>query len=459
MAAVDVTFARFVAALRNAEVAVSPAETLDAFAILKRVGIGDQALLKDALALSLAKSQAEKARFEATFERFFQQLAFREPPKRTFLRGIDREEMLRGLAGKFSANVVDAVANVLDDNRDRLALRVQEAAQRAGAHQMRSLREKRGYAERIARALALDELDAHIAGGGAVGGGRANGSEAESALRYLRQYFHQEIRAYLDTQYQLHVDASGKRALLEAALASNLDQLPKAYHEEVQRVVAKLAARLASAHRRRRKDARRGLLDVKRTLRRNMAYDGAAFDLRWRRRKRQPATVFVLCDVSGSVARVARFLLLFLFELADLLPQLRAFAFSNRLGEVTDTMRENASGMAIEKALLAWGNGNTDYARAFVDFRELAGGDLDQRSTLIVLGDARNNHYDPQPRLFETLSRRAKQTYWLNPEAREQWRTGDSEMQRYAPYCFKVETCNKIGDIERFADQLLLATR
>lgn len=448
----DVTFTRFVAALRNAEVEVSPAETLDAFAILERIGIGDQALLRDSLALGLAKTQGEKERFDATFERFFRQLAFREPPKRTFLRGIDRDEILRRLAGDFSANVVDAVANVLDDKRDRLALRVQEAAESAGLHQMRSLREKSAYAERIGRVLALDELDAHVAGGGNLGG-------AEGVLRYLRQYFHQEIRTYLDTQYRLHVDASGKQALLEAALASNLDQLPKAYHEEVRRVVAKLAARLASAHRRRRKDARRGMLDVKRTLRRNMAYDGAAFDLRWRRRTRQPSTVFVLCDVSGSVARVARFLLLFLFELADLLPHLRAFAFSNRLGEVTDTMRENASGTAVEKALLAWGNGNTDYARAFVDFREIAGGDLDQRSTLIVLGDARNNHYDPQPRLFEALSRRAKQTFWLNPESCEQWRSGDSEMQRYAPYCFKVETCNKIGDIERFADQLLLATR
>ena len=445
----DVTFARFVAALRNAEVRVSPAETLDAFAILERVGIDDQTLLKDALALGLAKSQADKARFEATFERFFQQLAFRDPPKRALLRGIDCEAMLGKLKGSFSPNVVDAVAAVLDDDRDRLALRVQQAAESIGLHKIRSQREKRRYAERIGQALALDELDAHVAGGG----------NADAALRYLRQYFHQEIRAYLDTQYRLHVDASGKRALVEAALAANLDQLPKAYHDEVRRVVEKLAARLANEHRRRRKETSRGALDLKRTLRRNMAYDGAVFDLRWRQRKREPASVFVLCDVSGSVARVARFLLLFLYELADLLPQLRAFAFSSRLGEVTAAMRERSSEAAVEEALFAWGNGNTDYARAFVDFREIVGGDLDQRSTLIVLGDARNNHYDPQPRLFESLSRRAKQTYWLNPESRDQWRTGDSEMRRYAPYCFKVETCNKIGDIERFADQLLLATR
>ena len=201
------------------------------------------------------------------------------------------------------------------------------------------------------------------------------------------------------------------------------------------------------------------MLDLKRTLRRNVAYDGAVFDLQWRQQKRERATVFVLCDVSNSVARVARFLLLFLYELTDVLPSIRAFAFSSRLGEVTDVMRDQPSDAAIEEALFTWGKGNTDYARAFMDFRELCGMDLNPRSTLIVLGDGRNNYYDPRPDVFRELSRRAKQTFWLNPETRDQWREGDSEMRRYAPYCFRVETCNKIRDIERFADRLLVAAR
>lgn len=450
----EVTFARFVAALRHAEVEVSPAETLDAFAIVERLGIGDPALLKDALALGLAKSREEKLRFDATFERFFGQLAFRQPPKRALLGGLsddDRQAMLDAL-GEAPGRLLQAVASVLDDDRDQLALRVQQAAGRAEVHNIRTLREKRDYAERIGAALGLDQLDAHIAGG-------AGGGHADAPLRYVRRYLHEEIRAYLDTQYRLHVDATGKRALVSAALTANLAQLPRAYHDDVRRVVAKLAARLASEHRRRRKEANRGALDVKQTLRRNLAYGGALFEVRWRQRKREPATVFVLCDVSGSVARVARFLLLFLYELADLLPNLRAFAFSNRLGEVTGAMRERGSEVAIEEALFAWGNGNTDYGRAFADFRDIAGADLDQRSTLIVLGDARNNHYDPRPRLFQGLCQRAKHAYWLNPEARDQWRTGDSEMRRYAPHCFKATTCNKVRDIERFADELLLATR
>ena len=450
----EITLLRFVQALRNAEVRVSPAETLDAFDIVQRIGVGNEQLLKDALALVLAKSPDEKTHFEDTFQRFFFQLAFREPAKRTFLRDLDdskREALLRGLTENTSATLAAAVASVLNDDRDSLALRVQQAASEIGIHRIESLREKSQYAERIAEALAVDQLSDYLA---AHGGGSGDG-----LLRYLRQYFQQEIRAYVDAQYRLHVDASGKRKLIEAALAANLDQLPRAYHDDVRRVVEKLAARLASEHRRRRKVANRGQLDIKKTLRRNLAYDGAYFDLHWRQRKREQATVFVLCDVSSSVARVARFLLLFLYQLTDVLPSVRAFAFSARLGEITAVMRGRPSEAAIEDALFTWGKGNTDYARAFLDFRDLCATDINPHSTLIVLGDARNNYYDPRPKVFEQLCRRAKQAFWLNPEARDQWREGDSEMRRYAPYCFRVDTCNKLRHIERFADRLLLATR
>ncbi len=454
----DVTFTRFVSALRNADIRVSPAETLAAFDVVSHVGIADKMLLKDALALTLAKSRAEKDRFDDTFERFFFGLAFREPAKRTFLRRVDRDALLAKLKTDLCASLLESVANVLDDDRDRLALRVQQAAEKAGIHEIKSLREKSRYAKSIRKALEIDELDGYLAADNGAGTDAVE-REQRALLRYLRQYFHQEIRAYVDARYRLHVDATGKRALIEAALKSNLDQLPQAYYQEVRRVVALLASKLAKEHRRRRKRAVRGLLDIKKTLRRNVAYDGAVFDLHWRQRKREPATVFVLCDVSNSVARVARFLLLFLYELTDVLPNVRAFAFSSRLGEVTDTMRQRASDAAIEEVLFAWGKGNTDYDRAFADFHGLCGGNLDSRSILIVLGDARNNYYHPRIEIFEQLARRAKQTFWLNPETRDQWHEGDSEMRRYAPYCFKVETCNKIRDIERFADRLLLATR
>ena len=169
--------------------------------------------------------------------------------------------------------------------------------------------------------------------------------------------------------------------------------------------------------------------------------------------------MFVLCDVSGSVAQVARFLLLFLYELADVLPNVRSFAFSSTLGEVTDTFSRKAGEDAVEEALFVWGKGTTDYGRAFRDFRELCGRDLDRRSTVVVLGDGRNNYFDPNAKLLKEISNRVKQVFWLNPETRDRWADGDSEMRHYAPYCLQVKTCNRIDHIESFADRLLTAAR
>ena len=445
----DATFALLVNALRNADIRVSTAETLDAFAVLSHVGIRDKTLLRDALELTLAKTLDEKKRFDETFDRFFEQLAFRVPAKRAMLDDVDRESILETLRTKTSSDVVDAVESVLDDDRDRLAMLVQEAASRLNLGNIRTLREKSYYVDRIADALSVSELDDYI----------GSTENADPAVRYLRQYFRQQIRDYVDAQYRLRVDATGKRALLVAALDSNLDQIPLEYQHEVRRVVEKLADKLVRDHRRRLRKATRGVLDIKKTLRRNVAYDGTMFDVRWRRHKREKSTVYVLCDVSSSVARVARFLLLFLYELTDVLPNLRAFSFSSRLGEVTDIFRSKASDEAIEDALFVWGKGNTDYARAFMDFRELCGKDLNNRAVLVVLGDGRNNYYDARPDVFKELSKRVKQVFWLTPERPDSWGEGDSEMRRYAPHCFRVATCNRLEHIERFAESLLTATR
>ena len=448
----EVTFSRFVQALRNADVRVSPAETLDGFNVVSRIGIGNERLLRNALSLALAKSIDEKARFDDAFERFFHQLAFRRPPRRSFVGGLDKQALLQALGQELSPGLLRVISSVLDDGRDYLAFLVQRAAEEQGLSRIRTLREKGLVAQRIAEVLSVDELEIYISSG-------TGERPADPTLRYLRQYFRAEIGAYVDAQYRLHVDASGKRALLEAALKAKLDQVPPDYHAAVRAAVAKLARRLCKMHRRRRKQNRPGLLDIKKTLRRNISYDGAMFDLCWRRTKREQARVYVLCDVSGSVARVARFLLLFLYELTDVLPNIRAFAFSRALGEVTDIFKRKSTETAVEEVLVAWGGGTTDYARAFCDFRALGGRDLDHKSTIIVLGDARNNYFEPKTDVLKELSDRVKQALWLNPEPRSQWSQGDSEMQRYARYCFDVRTCNRLSHIETLTDQLLSAAR
>ena len=450
----DLTLSRFVAALRNAELRVSPAETLDGLNVLRKVGVADPLLLRRALSLTLAKTREEKHQFEECFERFFVELAFRSPVKHSFFKSVDREQALADFAERLSSETHAAVAEVFHDDRAGLAVRVEAAAQLGGIDEMRSLRDKPHYAALILNDLGAPEIDAVLADEHT-----ALDSDTAHALRYVRHYLQQEIHEFVDARYRLTVDASGKKAVVNAALAGNLTHIPPEYYADVQRVVEKLAQQLAKEHKRRRRRARRGVLDIKRTLRGNMGYDEALFKLEWRRRKVEKASVFAICDVSGSVAQVARFLLLLLYNLTDVLPQVRSFAFSNRLGEVTDVFRNKPVEVAIEEVLFEWGKGNTDYGHAFLDVRELCLNDIDHRSTVIILGDARSNYYDPHPERLKDIALRAKQVLWLNPEKRDYWGEGDSEMLRYAPHCFRVNRCNSLSDLERFADSLIMMQR
>lgn len=447
----EVTFTRFVRALRKANIRVSPAETLDAFDVISRVGIADRDFLKNALGLALAKTLPEKLAFDDTFDRFFEQLGFREPPKRAMLNSFENHTLDLDTQARLGYPLADGIREMLDGNRELLTEMMQQAASQLHIDDIAALREKRTFELQIARLMGIPQLDQYL----------ADDPDADVAplLRYVRQYLYTEVKDYVDGQYRLHVDPTSKRAILEAALAGHLNRLPPEYYIEVRRVVERLAKQFTKAYRRRAKRTQRGLLEYKRTLRQNMAYDGNVYDLHWRKVRKEPSTVYVICDVSNSVASIARFLLLFLYELVDILPRVRAFAFSSELGEVTDVFRNKASEAAIEEALFDWGKGNTDYGRAFFDFRQLVGKDLNKRATVIVLGDARSNFYDPGVTVLAEVSKRVKQLFWLNPEVRSQWREGDSEMIRFAPFCTEVFLCNQLVHIERFADRLMTTVR
>ena len=151
------------------------------------------------------------------------------------------------------------------------------------------------------------------------------------------------------------------------------------------------------------------MLAIAPTLRKAMATDGVPFQPRWRKSIRRKPQILILCDVSGSVAAYAKFLLLFLHSLQDVLPRTRSFAFSSNLGEVTETLRALPVEVAIERVNLKYG-GATDYARAFEDFARLAMSDINRVTTVIILGDARNNN--PEPRQDLLAAARLKDVVW-----------------------------------------------
>jgi uncharacterized protein with von Willebrand factor type A (vWA) domain len=216
-----------------------------------------------------------------------------------------------------------------------------------------------------------------------------------------------------------------------------------------------MAKRLATRHARRRYDARSGRLDVRRTLRANVSYDGVPFRLAWRYTRIDRPRIMAICDVSGSVAAAAQFLLLFLYSLNEVLSDLRAFAFSSHLEEVTSILDEQDWEDAVPSILERIGFRPTDYGQVLLDIESGYMDLIDRQTTVVILGDGRNNHGEARSEILQRIYERAKRVIWLNPEPRPFWGTGDSEMLRYQPYCNLVRVCSTIKDLERVVDDLL----
>ncbi|MCY3794205.1 MAG: VWA domain-containing protein [Gammaproteobacteria bacterium] len=502
----DRTLANFIRALRNSEVRISTAETLDAFNAVELVGYRDRAFLKRSLSLVLPKTLDEKETFDACFDQFFsfedvrqeapgqvrgseQSQAVDEAELRQQLDhvaegdaggvGGDRGETApaggdqrQGKGKRKSRNALYAEEEEADlgpgemsaptsalgtllmqDSKVELSMAMSAAGEAVDVREIQVFTQKGLYTRRIMDQMGLVELNREIAGAreDPAVPVRRLGQE----LRRRRDWLRGQVRDYVERQFLLHADASGKRLREELLRKVKLSNVEHRSFRLIQEIVYKMAKRLATMHSRRKKVFKKGQLNVPRTLRHNMAYDGAIFDLRWKSVKIDRPKVFAICDVSGSVANYARFMLMFLYSLEEVMPKVRSFAFSSDLAEVTDLFERNAIEDAIAKTLRDYGGGSTDYGQAFEDFKRSCLDDVDNRTTIIILGDARNNYGDPRAEILKEMYDRAKRVIWLNPEARNAWTVGDAEMRRYSAYCHQVEECNSLMHLERVVGNLL----
>ena len=467
-----------------AEIRVSTAETLDAFNAVELVGYRDRQLMKNTLSMVLSKTPDEKEAFETCFESFFTFDRFRQG-KREFddqhqqsddvddserrsndgNRGEgsgkggsggqpgegDDEEQLG--SGEMSEVQSELGKLLMANDSIALAMGMSDAAKEVELSKIAVFTQKGLYTRRIMEAMGLRELQGEIGllGKSELTPDRRLGQE----LKRRREYLREQVRDYVEQQFMLHADAEGRQLreeLLRKVKLSNVDH--RNFHH-VKEVVFRMAKKLIALYSKRKKVYKRGALHVPRTLRHNMQYDGAIFDLHWKSIKVDRPKVFAICDVSGSVANYARFMLMFLYSLDEVMPNVRSFAFSSDLGEVTDLFKRNDIEDAISKALRDYSGGATDYGQAFLDFKKQCLNDVNNKSTVIILGDARNNYGDARADVLKELYDRAKRVIWLNPEPKNTWNVGDSEMKKYGAYSHQVEECNCLMHLERVVGNLL----
>jgi uncharacterized protein with von Willebrand factor type A (vWA) domain len=229
----------------------------------------------------------------------------------------------------------------------------------------------------------------------------------------------------------------------------DMDRLRK----EVRRLAALLRSRVAL----RQKRARTGQLDAKATIRANLKHGSVPIEIRHRDRRLKPKLV-VICDISTSMRSCSELMLSLIYALQDQVSKTHAFAFIDRLEYISPDFRGGQEGReAVRQILqrLPSGYYNTDLGGSLEELTRRHLDSVDSRTTLIVVGDARNNYKDPRTDLFALLARRSHRTLWLNPEPTILWETGDSDMSKYAPYCSSVLRVGTLAELASAVDRLL----
>jgi len=456
---VQATLEDFFKALRGSDFEVSLNAQIDAARAVALVGWSDRALLKSALGATLAKTTPDRALFDDAFDRFFRFSAFenlsapaQDPPAQSAQSPQDTAATGSGGPGGCQGRGGQALSQLLlAGDSAALAKRMQEAAREVGLTDIWFFTQKGHYTQKIQQAMGLELLDREISDAKRQTLAPARARELELARKKLFE----EVRNFVERKLALFGTAPTRQLHDDFLQSQKLSNIEKRDFARMHVIVSKISKRLAERHSRRKKKRVRGQLDFRKTLRNNAAYDGVMFETFWRSRVVDRPRVVAICDVSGSVRQYAHFLLLFLHSLGEQVSDLRSFAFTNHLVEVSDTFESLPVEQAVDKVMQAVGGSGTDYGQTLLDIEAQLLDDIDRRTTVLMLGDARNNRGQAQAHVMQRLYQRARRVIWLNPEPVSFWGLGDSEMKRYAPYCHIARECNSLAHLENTLDALL----
>jgi uncharacterized protein len=441
--------------LRSEGVAVGTSEILDAFAALEQVEWTSHDDFREALAATIAKSQDDRRVFELLFDRYF----FRAAEAEAVQRGVTEGDGADGGEGEGGTGEGQTGGEQIDI--DELREQIREALEAGDEDRLRDLArlaiaafgrgEGSGVVgvdvQRIRRTLGLTAGNQPPTDDG---GERPpiDRSQLHRFERHLRRELERDLIERTET-----LPPSRPLAELDRTLPTSPTQDLAAVH----RAVSQMKRRLATLGHEQRGRNLGTHVDVRRTMRASLETGGVPLRLRYRPKRPRRPEIYVLCDVSTSVTSASVFFLSVLHALHDSFRKLRSFVFIERISEVTDVFEHERDFAVVAQRISSEGgvadvSGYTDYGRVWLEFLTEISDELDPRSTVIVLGDARTNGRAPHAEVFAEISERAGRLFWLNPEPKLYWNYGDSVMAAYERYCDGAFECWTTRHLENFVN-------
>jgi uncharacterized protein len=461
---VDRRILEFIGDLRRAELRVSTSEALDALAAAAVVGLGDRQSFRAALAATLVKESRDVPTFDRLFDLYFLDLQALGAGLRKALGPEDPRirDLLDRLAAEEGLELDELTQLMLQGQGADLEMAIRQSGQHAGLERLMYFLQIGYFSRRIYETFDWEGIERDLARImqllEAQGMDPGQLARIRSYLELRLEAFRRMIRQHVERELERRAYRQGDKLTRETLTEKPLFALSPDEVAQMKAVVARLARKIKDALALRQRQEEQGRLDTRRTIRQSLQYGGVPMEVRLRRRRREKPKLVTLCDVSDSVRNASRFMLQLVWSLQECFSRVRSYVFVSEIAEVTQAFNTYPVDRAIDWALKSSPvdyHCRSDFGYAFSRFCRTDLESLDRRTTILVLGDARNNYNDPQAWALRLMRERVKGIIWLNPEGQWGWGIGDSVMPLYTPACDVVRECRTVAQLVQVVDHLV----
>lgn len=453
--------------LRQNGIRVGPGELADAARAVELVGLEERDTFRAALRSCLVKRGSDALTFDRVFDLYFKGAAgILDAIEESLLGAIEKAGLLEGdeltmvilTINRLFGEMSPLARAALQGDKAGVARLFRGATLRVDFSRLENQLQSGFFARRLMSAAGSEAAERDLAEVERVL--KERGVSAEG-LELVSRKLSEAMRKVEEAARQMVEQEA--RARLRKGRAAWFEQRPflELSPEELERTsvaVRRLAERLKTRLVRRQRNRRHGALSVRRTLRRNLSWGGIPARLAFRSRRPERPDVVVLCDVSDSVRNVSRMMLLFVHCLQSLFNRVRSFVFVSDVGEVTEALRGSDARQAIDSAFAGQAvntGANSNYGRVFATIAKDYLGAVSRRTTVMIIGDGRNNYNESHLWALQEIKRKARRVVWICSEEKRAWGLGDSEMLRYAKVCDRVAVVQSLSDLASLADELV----
>lgn len=456
----DQRMVEFIRALRAAGVRISVSESQDAMFGVNEVGIINIDHFKDSLKATLVKEHRDQPKFDYFFPLFF---SSNQPPLEDIMDNLtpEQQQMLQQALESLMGDM-DALRDMLQqllDGQPFSQEQLEQMGQQSGLPNGDEMYQRAWFERRMQRQAQMNSMERMIA---QLMEELAEMGMSEEALAELEQMLRDNLEGLSD-QISQFVGATLAEQMAQREPEKKPDLLDVPFQrlnqhdiDNIRDEIRRLAAKLRSRASLRQRKHKTGQFDPRKTIRQNMRYGGVPIEMKYRKKHKKPKLVLI-CDLSTSMRYMVEFLMTLVYELSDHVQKTSSFIFIDDMVDVSMDLEQMDSQDAVAKVLQENPPGyySTDLGNSLNTFAQNHYSTIDSRTTVIILGDGRNNYNNPRLDIHGDMQRKARRLFWFCPEPQGQWGTGDSDMWEYAGQADGVYRIRNLRDLANAVDSII----